>query len=99
MSQKVDVFFQYEKDSCAMKKTLALLALAVGSLSKSLAPGPSAVACTKDLDIPGLLLEIDAGARYCLAQFGQRTSTMRWPTLKSAASQIPRQRQLRAGNH
>jgi hypothetical protein len=71
------------------RRTLTGLALAAYSSLNSFAQGPSALACTKDLeDIPGFLLENDAGARDHLAQFGQKHFDDALAEAKSAASEI-----------
>src|SRR5262245_40338546 len=71
------------------RRTLTDLALAACFSLNCLAQGPSAVACTRDLeDIPGFLLENDAGARDHLAQFGQKHFDDALAEAKSAASHI-----------
>jgi len=71
------------------KRTLTGLALAGYFSLNCLAQGPSAIACTKDLEyIPGFLLENDTGARDRLAQLGQKYFDDALAEAKSAASQI-----------
>src|SRR5215469_7378746 len=71
------------------KRTLTGLALAGCFSLNCLAQGPSAVACTQDLEeIPGFLLENDTGARNELAQFGQKHFDDALAEAKNAAAQI-----------
>jgi hypothetical protein len=71
------------------RRTLAGLALSAFFSLNCVAQGPSAVACMKDLqEIPGFLLENDAGARDRLAQFEHKYFDDALAEAKSAASQI-----------
>jgi hypothetical protein len=71
------------------RSTLTGLALAACFSLNCFAQGPSAVACTQDLEyIPGFLLENDTGARDRLAQLGQKYFDDALAEARSAASQI-----------
>jgi hypothetical protein len=65
------------------------LALAALFSLECLAQGPSAIACTGDLEfLPGFLLENDTGARDHLAQFGKKYFDDALAEAKSEALQI-----------
>jgi hypothetical protein len=71
------------------RRTLAGLALAACFSLNCFAQGPSATACTQDLEyIPGFLLENDTGARDRLAQLGQKYFDDALAEARSAAAQI-----------
>ncbi|MBL8176801.1 MAG: hypothetical protein JNK48_19145 [Bryobacterales bacterium] len=71
------------------RQTVATILLVFCVCLSCLAQGPSAIACTADLEfLPGFLLENDTGARDHLAQFGQKHFDDALAAAKSAASQI-----------